>query len=73
MGDFNYPSINFNYLSILSSDSQGDKIFVCCTGLLLCATFLWSYKESNILNLILTSDENVIEDLKIIEAIGSRP
>ena len=28
-------------------------------------------RESNILDLILTSDENVIEDLKIIEPIGN--
>ena len=68
MGDFNYPRIDWNNLS---SDRQGEEFLNVVQDCCFVQHVLEATRENNILDLVLTSEENVIEDLKILEPIGN--
>lgn len=63
MGDFNFPGINWE---MLSSDAHGERFLAVVQDLLWHQHVLMPTRENNILDLVLTSEDNVVEDLKLL-------
>jgi hypothetical protein len=60
VGDFNYPEVNWDPMS---SDSTGSKFLDLVQDLHLVQHMHKSTRENSILDLVLTSEQNMVEDL----------
>ena len=67
MGDFNYPSINWE---TLECDSAGSKFMDLVLDNYLCQHVKVPTRDRNVLDLVITSDVNMVENLRVLEHLG---
>lgn len=69
IGDFNYPGINW---TTVNSQSQDDQDFIkVVEDLFLTQHVMQPTRENNILDIILTTDPDIISDIDILPPIGT--
>ena len=68
MGDFNFPEINW---SVPESLSEEHSFIKCTNNAYLFQNVLDSTRGKNILDLVLSSEENMIENLEVGEPFGT--
>jgi hypothetical protein len=68
MGDFNYPGVNWD---TMSSDSKGSEFLDLVQDLYLVQHVHKPTRENNILDFVVTSEQNMVEDLVVKEHLAN--
>lgn len=68
MGDFNYPNINWD---LLQSDSNGHDFLNLVQDCFLVQHVLEPTRENNVLDLVFSSEESMVENVKVREHFSS--
>jgi hypothetical protein len=68
MGDFNYPKIDWN---TLECDSTGIRFRDLLLDNYLCQHVTEPTRENNILDLVISSDANMVNDLQVLDHLGN--
>ena len=66
MGDFNFPGINWDNLD---SDSHGEAFLKLSQDCFLYQHVTSPTRENNILDLVFSTDDNMIDDLEVCENV----
>ena len=67
MGDFNHPGINWNYLE---SAADSEAFLLLMQDCFLTQHVLEPVRGGNVLDIVLSSQEELINDLRILEPLG---
>ena len=71
-GDFNYPAVDWHNKSVSGQDATEAELFLDCVDDCFCTQHIReATRESNVLDLVLSSDPDIVSDIQIMDKLDT--